>query len=337
MPRIVLSILVLVTGVLLASALSPPPEPQLDVEGLTPVSVLEVLDGGRIKIELMGRVAEVRLLGIAAPDVLSKNQLLAENGAKARDVLVELLDGQEVVLDPDPERNKRVRGPRWPETDRDGNLKAHLWRASDGLLINAELLRRGVVFYNAGTTKREQYIRWYSWCQRQARDAGLGVWSGRQIVAAGTPVKAAENSGMPDISLPGEAATGPVTPPAQGWSNSSQGAVDVTSELTGELDPATELPTGLKLVQATAKVTQRTTGGWDLGWRVGLKNSSRHRQRVDVTVRFLDADGYVLGEDTALNVSLPRRASAEARGTVSMPAPTARRAVSLSVIVERAK
>jgi endonuclease YncB( thermonuclease family) len=312
------------------AAPEPPPPPVLDTVGLSPVTVLEVLDGGRITVDIMGQALTVRLLGVAAPDPASRNALLAQNGAAARDALSELLAGQDVVLDPDPERPRNMRGPRWPAADADGVLGAHLWRASDGLLVNSELLRRGVAYYNSGSTRREQYLRWYSWCQRQARDSQLGVWGGEKLVAAGNSDEPARllpppGDGMPDINLP-DGVAGPA--------RNVPGGLD-SPEFSGDLDPAAVLPSGIKLERASARVTSQGRESWDFSWRTGLKSTSRRRVSVDVTVRFLDADGYILAETVETGVSVPARSAVEARGTRNIPADAARRVSSVSVLVER--
>lgn len=317
---------------LLTAAREAPPQPQLDTVGLSPVAVLEVLDGGRIKVDVYGQTVTVRLLGIAAPDMSSKNVLLAENGAAAQAALNELLDGAQVVLDPDPERPRNLRGPRWPEQDKDGVMGAHLWRVSDGLLVNSELIRRGVAYYNSNTTKREQYVRWYSWCQRQARDSQLGLWGGEKLVAAGNPPVSTTllpppGQSMPDISLPGVAGPGA----RQDLSGST-----ALIEFSGDIEPGSELPTGIKLERASARVVSQGRESWDFSWRAGLKSTSRRRATYDVTVRFLDPDGYILGETVETDVSVPARSAVEARGTRNLPADAARRVSSISVLIERA-
>lgn len=315
---------------LLCSAAEAPPPPVLDVVGLSPVRVVEVLDGARVSVQLQDMTVTVRLLGVAAPDANSPNPLLARNGAAARTALQELLSSEEVVLDPDPERPRNMRGPRWPEPDKDGILSAHLWRVSDGLLINSELIRSGVAYYNSNSSKRQQYVRWYSWCQRQARDAQLGVWSGEKLVAAGLPPARGggplppSSSGMPDINIPGLVRESDLNKPVQ------------EAEFKGDLDPAAVLPSGIKLDRASAKVVSQQRESWDFSWRAGIKSSSSRRATLNVTVRFLDKDGYILAESSETGVSVPARSAVEARGTRNIPADAAARVSSISVLIERA-
>jgi endonuclease YncB( thermonuclease family) len=323
-------LLVLLCLALLCSAAEAPPPPTLDTVGLIPVRVVDILDGSRISVEIQGQAVIVRLLGVAAPDANSPNTLLARNGKAARDSLTDLLQGEEVVLDPDPERPRNQRGTRWPEQDKDGILSAHLWRVSDGLLINSELIRSGSVYYNSNSTKRQQYIRWYSWCQRQARDSQLGVWSGEKLVASGTPPRSSggllppAGGSMPEINIPGLRREGdlPATPEE--------------IEFKGILDPAAVLPSGIKLDRASAKVVSQQRESWDFSWRAGIKSTSSRRTTVNVTVRFMDKDGYILAETVETGVSIPARSAVEARGTRNIPSDAARRVSSITLLIERA-
>jgi hypothetical protein len=113
--------------------------------------------------------------------------------------------------------------------------------------------------------------------------------------------------------------------------------VEVVPEFTGVLDPAADVPGGIRLRSATARVTQQSASGWDLAWQVGLKNTTRRRAHLDVTVRFLDADGYVLAEHKAAAVSVPARGAVEARGTQTLAPHLARRVSSLNVVIARAQ
>ena len=125
-------------------------------------------------------------------------------------------------------------------------------------------------------------------------------------------------------------------PPTRLYANAGQGAAQKVS-VARDLDPAAVLPSGLKLERASARVTSQGRESWDFSWRAGLKSTSRRRQAVDVTVRFLDPDGYILAETVETDVSIPARSAVEARGTRNIPADAARRVSSITVLVERAE
>jgi endonuclease YncB( thermonuclease family) len=313
---------------LVLGALQAPSAPQLDSTGLTPVKVVDCPDGGRLRVNIDGSEATVHLLGVTATDPQDRQPLLAQNGTASQQLLSSLAVGEQVYLDPDRPRRRGEIGPRWPEADRNGVLQAHVWRVRDGLLLNAELLKQGVVFYASSDQPRDAYLQYYSWCQRQADDAHLGLWSGKQLVAAGlpdTPARAVPPSegAMPGINLPGTA-----PPPA---------APEEPLEFTGGADAAAELPGDLSVESASARIVRHGKGSSDFSWVVSLNNEGRRRLKVNVTLRFLDEDGYVLGDATQRGVTVPARGDREVKGTRRLEADPASRVAAVSVLVKLAR
>lgn len=47
------------------------------------------------------------------------------------------------------------------------------------------------------------------------------------------------------------------------------------------------------------KVTRRTNSWWWISWKVEVINSGREDKLINLNVRFLDDDGFVVGEDSA--------------------------------------
>jgi hypothetical protein len=325
--------LILLPLLSLALGAQPPPAvPVLDATGLTQVRVIDCPDGGTLTVDIGGAVATVHLLGIKATSPDDHALSLAQNGAAAKALLTELAGSEQVYLEPNRARNPANRGPRWPAQDEHGVLQAHVWRARDGLLLNAELLGKGLVFYASNERPREEYMRYYSWVQHEARDAHIGLWSSEQLVAAGLPptkttqVPAPGGVGgeMPGISLP--AGAGAEEPP-----------VEQPREVSGGVDSAAELPAGLTVEKASAKVTKRSRGGWDYAWIVGLRSDSARKLRLKVTVRFLDEEGYVLDEAVQRDVTLAARGRRELKGTHKLEATVAGKVASVSVLAERAR
>jgi endonuclease YncB( thermonuclease family) len=313
---------------LLVSAQAPPPQPALDRTGLSAVRVVDCLDGSRLTVEIGGRTVTVKLLGVKATNPGDRSPSLAQNGAAAKTLLSSLSTGEQVLLDPDQARNPGNVGPRWPKADEHGVLQAHVWRARDALLLNAELLKQGLVFYDSSDQPREEYLRYYSWCQRQANDARLGLWSGEQLVAAGLPpdgrnLLAPTMSDVPSITVPDDSKSFLPDEPA--------------AELTGAVDEAAELPAGLGVDSSSAQLTKRGRRGWDFGWRVELHNDNAKRLRINLTLRFLDHDGYVIGETTQRGISLNAHARKTIRGTIRLKADVGGRATGLSILATKAR
>jgi hypothetical protein len=54
-----------------------------------------------------------------------------------------------------------------------------------------------------------------------------------------------------------------------------------------------------------SKVTEQNSVWWKYAWKATLKNNSESAISTDVTVKFLDKDGFVIDEDREYNVVVP--------------------------------
>ena len=96
-------------------------------------SVVHVVDGDTLDVELDGRDERVRLLGIDTPETVKPNHPVDCFGPEASARTKALLPpGTAVVLQRDAE-------PR----DRYGRLLVYLWRRADGLFVNGSLVDDG--------------------------------------------------------------------------------------------------------------------------------------------------------------------------------------------------
>lgn len=135
-----------------------PPEP----EGPVRAAVLEVTDGDTIVVELPGgRTDDVRYIGINTPES-TPNQPLECFGHEAAAANGELVAGRTVELGFGPERR-----------DAYGRLLAFV--RVDGLLVNAELVRRGfartlTIAPNDGLAPLLRRL------EAEAGRAGRGLW-----------------------------------------------------------------------------------------------------------------------------------------------------------------
>ena len=127
--------------------------------------VTRVVDGDTVVVSLRGRLERVRYIGMDTPESVKPGvpvqcyakAAAAENRRLVRGRRVRLVVGAE---------------PR----DRYGRLLAYVYRASDGLFVNAELVRRGYArlltippnVAHAGQLRRLAV---------RARRAGRGLWS----------------------------------------------------------------------------------------------------------------------------------------------------------------
>ena len=122
--------------------------------------VTRIVDGDTIIV----RDESVRLIGIDTPETKKPNTPVQCFGKAATAETTRLIDGKRVKLVFDVERR-----------DRYGRLLAYVYRRSDGLFLNAELVRRGfatAATYPPNVRHAERFRR----LQREAREAGRGLW-----------------------------------------------------------------------------------------------------------------------------------------------------------------
>jgi micrococcal nuclease len=105
----------------------------------------------------------VRYIGIDTPEIEHQNQRAEPMADLARSTNRQLVEGWRLRLVLDRE-----------QTDRYGRTLAYVYR-SDGLLVNAELIKKGCahVLYQWPNTDKAQLLLSV---QREAMKAGLGIW-----------------------------------------------------------------------------------------------------------------------------------------------------------------
>ncbi len=153
-------------ALVLAGALWPVagrPEPARRLEG----TVLRLVDGDTIHVELGGRVEKVRYIGINTPELHHPRRGEEPGGREAREANRRLVEGRAVRLEPDVQQR-----------DRYGRLLAYVWvRREDGgeVMVNAELLRLGYAQVMT-IPPNVRYTSTFLALQRQARDEHRGLW-----------------------------------------------------------------------------------------------------------------------------------------------------------------
>jgi micrococcal nuclease len=146
-------------ALLLLTAVAAGAQPQT-IEGV----VVRVVDGDTIHVRLESRVETVRYIGVDTPEVRHPTRGAEPGGREASAVNRELVDGKRVHLELD------VRS-----RDRNGRLLAYVW--VDGVMVNAELVRRGYAQVMT-VPPNVRYQKLFLDLQRAARQSGRGLWGG---------------------------------------------------------------------------------------------------------------------------------------------------------------
>ncbi|MEA2273269.1 MAG: micrococcal nuclease [Solirubrobacteraceae bacterium] len=127
--------------------------------------VVRVVDGDTIKVRLAARTETVRYIGVDTPETVKPGTPVQCYGHAASAANRRLVGGREVELRVGAE-------PR----DRYGRLLAYVYRASDHLFVNADLVRRGYA-RTLTIPPNDALAPRFAVLQRQASAGGRGLWS----------------------------------------------------------------------------------------------------------------------------------------------------------------
>lgn len=158
-----------------ASCVSPAKPP-----GLPTATVARVSDGDTVRLRFPdGHEERVRLIGIDTPEVHESAKLERDAQRSGRDRATiqalgreaaaftrQLVEGKPVEVESDVEKR-----------DRYGRLLAYLWLPG-GRMVNVELVRDGYAQVLT-VPPNVRYERLFRECQREAREAGRGLWGRR--------------------------------------------------------------------------------------------------------------------------------------------------------------
>ena len=126
---------------------------------------MRVVDGDTIRVGLPSGEEAVRYIGIDTPESVKPGAPVECFAKRASAYNERLVAGERVRLVYDVERR-----------DRFGRLLAYVYRARDGLFVNAELVRRGyatAVTFPPNVAHERDFRR----LARRARMSGRGLWS----------------------------------------------------------------------------------------------------------------------------------------------------------------
>jgi micrococcal nuclease len=209
------------------AAAAPPPIVQAVPAG-DDAEVVSVVDGDTLVVRVAGREERVRLIGVDTPETVHPHRAVECFGREASAHTARLAGpGTAVRLVYDVER-----------TDRFGRTLSYLYRLDDGLFVNLALVLDGYaqVFTSPpNVAHAEDFLA----AQRQAREAGRGLWS------------ACEGVGAPAALAPQGSGTCTATMSNPAPARNSATVVHVSSDLPGQPVAAT----------AHYRTTRRTNTG----------------------------------------------------------------------------
>jgi len=137
----------------------------VDDERSGPYQIVRTIDGDTIELLMDGKPEKVRLIGVDTPETVHPSKGVEYFGKEASAFTRDLLSGQHVNLDFDLEQR-----------DRYGRLLAYVYRASDGLFVNREIVRQG--YGHAYTRFPFKFLDEFRRAEQEAREARRGLWAG---------------------------------------------------------------------------------------------------------------------------------------------------------------
>ena len=143
--------------------------PDLQAPGFakaTSCPVVRVVDGDTIVVgQTSDKQVKVRLIGVDTPETVHPSKPVQEYGKEASNFATNLLKGEKVYLLYEGEK---------PALDKYGRTLAYVYRAPDGLFVNAELIRQG--YGHAYVVYPFKYLDQFRQLEQFAREVGKGLW-----------------------------------------------------------------------------------------------------------------------------------------------------------------
>ena len=144
--------------------------------------VSRVVDGDTVELLMDGTKVKVRLKGVDTPETVHPQKPVEFYGKESSTFTRNLLRGESVLVEFGEGSNK----------DKYGRLLAYVYRATDSLFVNQEIVRQG--YGHAYTRYPFKYMEQFREYERLARESGRGLW--RQAL----PQNIELTTGVPDAA-----------------------------------------------------------------------------------------------------------------------------------------
>ncbi|PIR56848.1 MAG: hypothetical protein COU72_04065 [Parcubacteria group bacterium CG10_big_fil_rev_8_21_14_0_10_41_35] len=143
-----------------------PAKPATSDPKYTYYSVIKVVDGDTLSINLEGVTETIRLIGINTPETVDPRKPVECFGKQASDKAKMLLSGKNVRIEKDVTQGDR---------DKYGRLLAYVWR-DDGLFFNEYMIQEGYA-YEYTYNKPYKYQTDFKADQTTAKAQNKGLWA----------------------------------------------------------------------------------------------------------------------------------------------------------------
>ncbi len=154
---------------------------KITLSSLPSYQVVRVIAGDTIVIDMNNQDVKVRLIGVKPAERYS---------VEMASFTKNLLRGENVYIVDDPNRN---------EPDKYGYTLKYIYRAPDGLFVNAEVIRQG--YGLADTTVPFKYMAEFEQLGKFAKERSKGIWDISQLESVSQPAPIAPTvSTEPTIS-----------------------------------------------------------------------------------------------------------------------------------------
>lgn len=157
--------------------------PAWSAPGALEGTVVGIVDGDTIRVRIDGRDEKVRYIGVNAPEVHHPTRGEEPGGREATEVNRALVAGRRVRLELDVQARDRYR-----------RLLAYVWVGPS--MVNAELVRLGYAQVMT-VPPNVRYQAVFVGLQREAREAGRGLWGPSRGTPAGSAARETGISGAP--------------------------------------------------------------------------------------------------------------------------------------------
>ena len=149
--------------------------------------VVRVIDGDTIEVNISGAVHTVRYIGVDTPETKHPTRGVEAYGPEASEKNRQLVKDKSVYLERDVS-----------ETDRYDRLLRYVY--VDDLMVNAVLVEEG--YAQASMFPPDvKYADLFMNLQREAREAGRGIWSAK-VMGSGVIAEGACDSAYPSLCIP---------------------------------------------------------------------------------------------------------------------------------------